>query len=137
LSNIYESILLRANECSGRVGAAPDSLQSAALTRLDSRYYGPARRFLIRQTRHLPRQVDFSVPIISIVGAVRVSAHLRTATIHTIETWLVRAEPRGGRPGRVLLAERNAHRTIRLKRTPTMLCVLGHCLHKWAVTRIR
>jgi hypothetical protein len=118
------------------LGRVP-SFRQPALTRLDSRYYGSARPFLIRQARHWPRRVDVSVPIIRIVGAVRVSAHLRTATIHTIETWLVRAEPRAGRPGRVLFAERNAHHTIWLERTPTILCLLGHCLHKWVVTRIR
>lgn len=114
------------------------ALRRPALTRLKSRYYGPARRFLIRQVRHWPRRVDVAVPVIRIVGAVRVSAHLRTAIIHTIETWMVRAEPRaGGRAGRVLFAERNVRHTIMLERTPTMLCLLGHCLHKWVVVRIR
>lgn len=115
-------------------------LRQPALTRLKSRYYGSARRMLIRQVRHWPRQVDVTLPSIHIVGPVRVSAHLRTAIIHTIETWLVRAEPRAGgragRAGRVLFAERNARHTILLERTPTMLCALGHCLHKWVVVRI-
>ncbi len=120
-----------------QVGREP-MFQGLALTRLKSRYYGPARRFLIRQARHWPRQVDVSVPIIRIVGAVRVSAHLRTAISHTIETWMGRAEPRAhGRLGRVLFAERNVRHTIWLERTPTMLCLLGHCLHKWVVVRIR
>jgi hypothetical protein len=109
-------------------------LRQLALTRLKSRYYGAAQRFIIRQAAHWPRQVDVSVPVIRIVGPVKVSANLRTATIHTIETWLVRAD---GRPGRVLYSERNARHTIWLERTPTMLCLLGHCLHKWVVIRIR
>lgn len=114
------------------------ALRRPALTRLKSRFYGPARRFLIRQVRHWPRHVDVTVPIIRIVGPVRVSAHLRTAIIHTVETWLVRAKPRAsGRAGRVLFAERNVRHTILLERTPTMLCLLGHCLHKWVVVRIR
>jgi len=109
-----------------------------ALTRLESRYYGAARRLIIRQARNWPRQVDVSVPDIRIIGAVKVSANLRTATIHTIETWLVRSEPRAhGRAGRVLFAETNDRHTISLERTPTMLCLLGHCLHKWVVVRIR
>jgi hypothetical protein len=119
------------------VGREP-ALRRLALTRLKSRYYGSARRLIIRQVRHWPRHADVEVPTIRIVGPVRVSAHLRTATIHTIETWLVRAEPRAdGKPGRVLFAERNAHLTILLERTPTMLCLFGHCLHKWVVVRIR
>jgi len=114
------------------------ALRQPALTRLKSRYYGSARRMVIRQVRHWPRRVDVGVPVIRIVGPVRVSAHLRTAVIHTIETWLVRAEPRAdGKPGRVLFAERDAHLTILLERTPTMLCLFGHCLHKWVVLRIR
>jgi hypothetical protein len=69
---------------------------------------------------------------------VSVSASLATATIHTIETWLVRAEPRvGGKSGRVLFAETNARHTISLDREPTILCAFGHCLHKWVVVRIR
>lgn len=113
-------------------------LRQLALTRLESRFYGPARRMIIRQVRKWPRKVDVAVPVIRIVGPVRVSAHLRTATIHTIETWLVRAERRAnGRPDRVLFAERDARHTILLERTPTMLCLLGHCLHKWVVVRIR
>lgn len=113
-------------------------LRRPALTRLKSRYYGSARRLLIRQVRHWPRQVDAALPFIRIVGPVRVSAHLRTAIIHTIETWLVRAEPRAhGKPGRVLFVERNVRHTILLERTPTMLCAFGHCLHKWVVVRIR
>jgi hypothetical protein len=108
-----------------------------ALARLKSRYYGAAQRFLIDQTKGWPRQVDVSVPSIRIVGAVSVSANLATATIHTIETWLVRAEPAGGSTsGRVLFAETNARHTIILDRTPTMLCLAGHCLHKWVVVRI-
>ena len=78
-----------------------------------------------------------SVPSIRIVGAVTVSANLATATIHTIETWLVRAEPHGNQPGRVLFAETNARHTISLDRTPTILCLAGHCLHKWVVVQIR
>lgn len=114
------------------------ALRRLALTRLESRYYGSARRMLIRQVRRWPRHVDVAVPFIRIVGPVRVSAHLRTATIHTIETWLVRAERRGdGRAGRVVFAERNVRHTILLERTPTMLCLLGHCLHKWVVLQIR
>jgi len=113
-------------------------LGPSALTRLKSRYYGPAQRFIIDQTKGWPSNVDVSVPIIRIVGAVSVSANLATATITTIETWLVRAEPRAGsRSGRVLFAETNVRHTIFLERTPTMLCVFGHCLHKWVVVRIR
>lgn len=109
-----------------------------ALTRLKSRYYGQARRFVIGQAKSWPRHVHVAVPGIRIVGPVRVSANLATATIHTVETWLVRAEPpKGGTTGRVLFAETNAHHTITLDRTPTMLCVAGHCLHKWVVVRIR
>jgi hypothetical protein len=119
------------------VGRQP-VLGPLALTRFKSRYYGTARRFIIDQTKGWPRQVDVSVPRIRIVGQVRVSASLATATIHTIETWLVRAEPRAGsKSGRVLLAETNARHTISLDRTPTILCAFGHCLHKWVVVRIR
>jgi hypothetical protein len=118
------------------VGRQP-VLGPPALTRLKSRYYGAARRLLIGQTKGWPRQVDVSVPSIRIVGPVRVSANLATATIHTIETWLVRAEPGAGNPGRVLFAETNARHTISLVRTPTILCLAGHCLHKWVVVRIR
>jgi hypothetical protein len=108
------------------------------LTRLKSRYYGEAQRFIIGQTKGWPRQVDVSVPVIRIVGAVRVSANLATATITTIETWLVRAEPRAGTTsGRVLFAETKARHTISLERTPTILCLAGHCLHKWVVVQIR
>lgn len=114
------------------------ALRSAALTRLKSRYYGAARRFIMAQPRGWPRKVDVSVPSIRIVGPVRVSANLATATIHTIETWLVRAEPRAGsKSGRVLFAETNARHTVMLDRTPTILCLAGHCLHKWVVVRIR
>ena len=113
-------------------------LGPSALTRLKSRYYGPAQRFIIDQTKGWPSNVDVSVPSIRIVGAVRVSASLATATITTVETWLVRAEPRpGSRSGRVLFAETNVRHTILLARTPTVLCVFGHCLHKWVVVRIR
>ena len=108
-----------------------------AATRLKSRYYGAARREIIGQTKGWPRRVAVSVPSIRIVGPVRVSANLATATIHTVETWLVRTEPaNGGKPGRVLFAETNARHTVILDRTPTMLCVAGHCLHKWVVVRI-
>ena len=66
------------------------------------------------------------------------SANLATATLHTVETWLVRAAAgSGGKPGKVLFAEKNKHLAITLHRTPTMLCVPGHCLHKWVVVRIR
>jgi hypothetical protein len=59
------------------------------------------------------------------------------AYLVTVETWLVRTEPaNGGKPGRVLFAETNARHTVILDRTPTMLCVAGHCLHKWVVVRI-
>ena len=113
-------------------------LAPLALTRFKSRYYGMAQRFIIDQTKGWPSQVDVSVPSIRIVGAVRVSANLATATITTIETWLVRAEPRpGSRSGRVLFAEKNSRHTISLERTPTILCAFGHCLHKWVVVRIR
>jgi hypothetical protein len=112
-------------------------LGPAALARLKSRYYGAAQRLVIDQTKSWPRSVDVSVPSIRIVGPVRVSANLATATIHTIETWLVRAEPHGGKPGRVLFAETSAHHTISLDRTPTILCLAGHCLHKWVVVRIQ
>jgi hypothetical protein len=119
------------------VGRKPD-LRRAALTRLKSRYYGAARNFIIGQTKSWPRQVDVSLPHIRIVGAVSVSPNLATATIHTIETWLVRAEPPGGsKSGRVLFAETNVRHTISLDRTPTILCVAGHCLHKWVVVRIQ
>jgi hypothetical protein len=43
----------------------------------------------------------------------------------------------GGKPGRVPFAEKDAHLTITLHRTPTMLCLAGHCLHKWVVVRMR
>ena len=119
------------------VGRQP-LLARAALTRFESRYYGPARRFIIDQTKGWPSHVDVSVPIIRIVGAVRVSANLASATITTVETWLVRAEQRPGhRSGRVLFAETNVRHTISLERTPTILCAFGHCLHKWVVLRIR
>jgi hypothetical protein len=108
-----------------------------ALARLESRYYGQARRLIIAQARGWPRQVDVSVPSIEIVGPVRVSANLATATITTIETWLVRAKRAAGSPGRVLLAETDVRRTIWLDRTPTILCLAGHCLHKWVVVQIR
>jgi hypothetical protein len=62
---------------------------------------------------------------------------LATATITTIETWLVRAKRAAGSPGRVLLAETDARHTIWLDRTPTILCLAGHCLHKWVVVQIR
>jgi hypothetical protein len=120
-----------------RVGRQP-GLGPLALARLKSRYYGAARRFVIEQARGWPRHVDVAVPRIRIVGPVRVSANLATATITTIETWLVRAEPHVGRKtGRVLFAETNARHTISLDRTPTILCLVGHCLHKWVVVRIR
>lgn len=119
------------------VGRRP-ALGPLALTRLKSRYYGAARRYIINQAKGWPRQVKVSVPRIRIVGPVRVSANLATAIIHTVETWLVRAEPStGGKPGRVLFAETNAHHTISLDRTPTILCFAGHCLHKWVVVRIQ
>ena len=120
-----------------QVGRQP-VLGPLALTRLKSRYYGPARRFIIGQTKGWPRHVDVSVPRIRIVGPVRVSANLATATITTIETWRVLAEPpAGSKPGRVLFAETNARHTVTLDRTPTILCLAGHCLHKWVVVRIR
>jgi hypothetical protein len=120
-----------------QVGRQP-VLGPLALVRLKSRYYGAARRFIIDQTKGWPRQVDVAVPGIRIVGPVRVSANLATATITTIETWLVRAEPpAGSKSGRVLFAETNARHTISLDRTPTILCLAGHCLHKWVVVRIR
>src|SRR5260370_22336597 len=88
-----------------QVGRKP-VLGALALTRLESRYYGQARRFLIEQTKRWPRRVDVSVPAIRIVGPVTVSANLGTATITTVETWLVRAEPRAGGPsGRVFFPE--------------------------------
>ena len=109
-----------------------------ALTRLKSRYYGPAQRFLIDQTKGWPAHVDVPLPSIQIIGPVSVSANLATATIHTVETWLVRAEPpAGSKTGRVLFAETGAHHTIILDRTPTILCLAGHCLHKWVVVQIR
>ena len=108
-----------------------------ALTRLKSRFYGAAQRAIIGQTTGWPADVDVSAPSIRIVGPVSVSANLSTATIHTIETWLVRVETSGGTPGRVLFAETGARHTITLHRTPTMLCVNGHCLHKWVVVQIR
>jgi len=109
-------------------------LGPAALTRLKSRYDGAARRFIIDQTKAWPRQVDVSVPSIQITGPVTVSANLATATIHTVETWRVRAE---GKSGRVLFAEAGARHTVSLDRTLTILCLVGHCLHKWVVMRIR
>jgi hypothetical protein len=119
------------------VGRQP-ALRLAALTRLKSRYYGAARRFVIDQAKGWPRRVDVSVPRIRIVGPVRVSANLATATIHTVETWRVRAESRaGGKSGRVLFAETSARHTVTLDRTPTILCLAHHCLHKWVVARIR
>lgn len=119
------------------VGRQP-VLGPLALARLKSRYYGPAQRLLIGQTKGWPGHVDVSPPSIQIIGPVSVSANLATATIHTIETWLVRAEPSaGGKAGRVLFAETGAHHTITLDRTPTILCLAGHCLHKWVVVQIR
>jgi hypothetical protein len=94
-----------------QVGRQP-VLGPLALTRLESRYYGAARRFIIAQTRE------------------------RLATT-TIETWLVRAEPGPGTSGRMLFAETDARHTIWLDRTATILCLAGHCLHKWVVVRIR
>ena len=108
------------------------SLRAADLTRFASRYYNPARRSIERQARGWPRRVDVSAPRIKIVGPVSVSANLATAKLHTVETWRVRSES-----GRLLFAETNDHHTITLHRTPTMLCALGHCLHKWVVVRIR
>jgi hypothetical protein len=108
------------------------SLRATDLTRFASRFYNPARRSIERQARGWPRHVDVSAPRIRIVGHVVVSANLATATLHTIETWRVRTES-----GRLLFAETNDHHVITLHRTPTMLCALGHCLHKWVVVRIR
>jgi hypothetical protein len=109
----------------------------AALARLKSRYYGAARRFITAQTRGWPHDVVVSVPAIRITG-VAVSANLATAVIHTVETWRVRAEPgAGGKPGRILFAEAGVRHTVALERTPTVLCVAGHCLHKWVVMQIR
>lgn len=120
-----------------QVGREP-VLGPAALARLKSRYYGAARRFVIDQAKGWPRQVDVSVPSIRITGPVTVSANLATATLHTVETWRVRAEPAAGsKSGRVLFAEAGARHTVTLDRTPTILCVAGHCLHKWVVVRIR
>ena len=86
------------------------------------------------QTKGWPRQVDVSAPSIRIVGPVRVSANLATATITTIETWLVGAEPHpGSKSGQVLFADTNARHTVTLDRAPTILCLAGHCLHKWVV----
>jgi hypothetical protein len=120
-----------------QVGRQP-VLGPLALTRLESRYYGQARRFLIEQTKRWPPHVDVSVPVIRIVGPLTVSANLGTATITTVETWLVRAEPAAGSTsGRVLFAETDARHTIWLDRTPTILCLAGHCLQKWVVVRIR
>ncbi len=114
------------------------TLGPPALTRLKSRFYGPARRSIIRQTKGWPRHVEVSVPRIRIIGRVAVSANLATATLHTVETWLVRtAAGAKGKPGKVLFTEKNKHLVITLHRTPTMLCVAGHCLHKWVVVRIR
>jgi hypothetical protein len=114
------------------------TLGPAALTRLESRFYGSARWSIIRQAREWPRHVDVSAPEIRIVGPVSVSANLATATLHTVETWLVRAESGlPGKPGRVLFTEKDARLTIPLHRTPTMLCLAGHCLHKWVVVLIR
>src|SRR5258707_7927431 len=101
-----------------QVGRQP-VLGPLALTRLESRYYGQARRFLIEQTKRWPRRVDVSVPAIRIVGRVTVSANLGTATITTVETWLVRAEPRAGSPsGRVLFAETDVRHMILPRRAP-------------------
>ncbi len=108
------------------------ALRHSARTRFASRFYNPARLSIERQARGWPRNVDVSAPRIRIVGRVFVSANLATATLHTIETWRVRAES-----GRMLFAETNDHHTITLHRTPTMLCALGHCLHKWVVVSIR
>lgn len=114
------------------------TLGPPALTRLKSRFYGSARRSIIRQAKGWPRHVEVSAPRIRIIGRVVVSANLATATLHTVETWLVRAAAGpGGRPGKVLFAEKSKHLAITLHRTPTMLCVAGHCLHKWVVVRIR
>jgi hypothetical protein len=114
-----------------KFGRDPAS-RAAELTRFASRFYNPARRSIERQVRGWPRQVDVSPPRIRITGRVAVSANLATATLHTVETWRVRAES-----GRVLFAETNDHHTITMHRTPTMLCAFGHCLHKWVVVRIR
>src|SRR6266480_4539038 len=99
------------------VGRQP-VLGSPALARLKSRYYGPAQRLLIGQTKGWPSHVDVSPPRIQIIGPVSVSANLATATIHTIETWMVRAEPpAGSKAGRLLFAETDAHHTVRHARS--------------------
>jgi len=120
-----------------QVGRQP-VLGPLAPARLKSRYYGAARRLIIDQTKGSPGHVDVSVPSIRIAGPVRVSANLAAAAMQTVETWLVRAEPpAGSKSGQVLFAETNARHTVTLHRTPTILCLAGHCLHKWVVVRIR
>src|SRR6202050_1709389 len=89
-----------------------------ALARLESRYYGQARRLIIAQTRGWPRQGDVSVPRIESVGPVRVSANLANATITTIETWLVRAKPAAGSPGGGVPCETGAGPTHRAHPPP-------------------
>src|SRR5258708_10393556 len=68
-----------------------------ALARLKSRYYGPAQRLLIGQTKGWPGHVDVSLPRIQIIGPVSVSANPATPTIPTIETRMVRTAPSAGR----------------------------------------
>jgi len=111
-------------------GRSPD-LGPAVKTRLESRFYGAARSMLEEQTRTWPQQVEVSPPKISIVGKVHVTGNLSTATIHTVETWLVRTQS-----GRVLFSQNSVHNTITLDRVPTQLCAFGHCLHKWVVVKI-
>ena len=97
-----------------------------------------ASRWSPRHVDVSPLHVDLSAPHLRIVGRVAVSANLATATLHTVETWLLCTESAsGGNPGRALFAEKNRHVTITLRRTPTMLCLAGHFLHKWVVVRIR
>ena len=116
--------------------SAPDT--AAATSELTALFLVAAVGFLGPIVARLAAAV-LGPPIARIApaGGFLASANLATATIHTIETWLVRAEPHGNQPGRVLFAETNARHTISLDRTPTILCLAGHCLHKWVVVRIQ
>src|SRR5258708_14632294 len=65
-----------------QVGRQP-VLGPLALTRLESRYYGQARRFLIGQTKRWPRRVDGSGAALRVVGPVTLSPKPGTAAIPT------------------------------------------------------
>ena len=114
-----------------KLGRNPD-LGPAAKQRFESRYYGTAQRQIEAQAAAWPVKVEVKAPEISIVGGPHVTADLSSATISTVESWLVTT-----RSGRVLFKERGVHYTITLRRVPTVLCVSGGgCLHKWVVANI-